>query len=141
MGGSLLHGAVLSLGTVALLGVGPADSLDTGCGGGETGGGSGLSITSDGQVASWRRAGPAPGPRVIRKTWADTARASRIFRALHDAGFRSLPHGKPSNWTCFFTLSDAQGTHEVLFQKPGLPKALVELDSLIQVLAREAEGT
>ena len=131
---------MLSWVTLALLGVAPADSLDTGCSGGKTGGGSGISVTSSGRVSSWRRAGPAPKPRVIRKAWADTARASRIFRALHEAGFRSLPRGKPSNWTCFFTLSDAQGIHEVLFQKPGLPTPLIELDSLIQVLAREAEG-
>src|SRR5262245_41086460 len=41
-----------------------SDSLDSGCAGGVTGGGSGISVTAQGRITSWRRDG-ALASRVI----------------------------------------------------------------------------
>ncbi|HEU5040425.1 MAG TPA: hypothetical protein VFT84_06375 [Gemmatimonadales bacterium] len=116
--------------------VAPPDTVYSGCGGGITGGGSGLVVASSGWISRWRRT-RAGGPRTIVGTWADSAGAAHLFRAIRATRFRSVPPGKPSNWTCFFRLVDSAGAYEVPYSS-GLPPALREVDSLIQVLDRYA---
>lgn len=112
------------------------DTLYSGCGGGYTGGGSGLVIASSGTIGRWRRS-RAGQPRAIVRAWTDTAGAARVFRAAQAARFRTVPPGKVSNWTCHFRLVDGDGTHEVPYSGT-LPPALRELDSLVQALGRDA---
>jgi hypothetical protein len=116
--------------------VAPPDTIYWGCGGGETGGGSGLVVVSGGMVARWRRS-QAGAPRTFEGSWADSAGAAQLFRAIHAARFRSVPPGNPSNWTCFFRLVDSAGEYEVPYSG-GPPPALRETDSLLQLLDRSA---
>ncbi len=145
MSRTLIRGLLVGILAVALgpqparlAGQAAPDTVYSGCGGGKTGGGSGLVVASSGSIARWRRS-RAGQPRTIVATWVDTAGAARVLRAVHAARFRSISPGKPSNWTCFFRLVDPAGTHEVPYQWPNVPAALRELDSLFQVLARHGQ--
>ena len=112
----------------------PDDSLMYGCGGGVTGGGSGVIITSGGGIGRWRRSGPAPGPREVQSAGTDSAAAAEVFGQLERLDFRSIDHDVPGNWTCFLTLTDAGGTHGVAWPGPTPPPALRRLEGLIRRL-------
>lgn len=113
----------------------PADSVDYGCKGGRTGGGSGIAVTSGGEIVRWRR-DRALAPRAVVDRWVDTASAVRLIRALHTAGFLSLPPGEGASYICAITLVEATDTHTVLFLPGSPPAPLREVDSLLQVLRR-----
>ena len=100
------------------------DTVRVGCSGGYTGGGSGNTLTRDGQLAAYQR-----------KTWRrdsvthlplrrDSAAATTVFAALEDVRFRALRYSKVGNMTCVLTLHDRDGEHDVTWPMGRPPRAL-----------------
>lgn len=109
------------------------DSVRVGCSGGITGGGSGNTLTRDGQLAAyqrptWRRDSVTHSP--LRR---DSAAATSVFAALERVRFRALRFNKVGNMTCVLELHDSSGEHSVNWLM-GQPPA--ELEPVLAALKR-----
>lgn len=109
------------------------DTVRVGCSGGYTGGGSGNTLTRDGQLAAYQR-----------KTWRrdsvthlplrrDPAAATTVFAALEDVRFRALRFDEPGNMTCVLALHDRDGEHAVTWPMGHPPR---ELEPVLAALKR-----
>jgi len=89
------------------------ETVRIGCSGGDTGGGSGNTLTRDGQLAAYER-----------KTWRrdsithftlrrDPVAAATVFAALEKVRFHALRYSKVGNMTCVLALHDRDGEHAV----------------------------
>ena len=104
-------------------GPGPEDAITSYCGGGVTGGGGGLRITSDGTVVRLRR--PLAGAPVEETRIEDRAAPYARIAALLDAvGFDRMPRGAPSNMTCSLTRRRGGQSHQVMWGIGRTPAAL-----------------
>ncbi len=115
-----------------------AGELRTGCGGGITGGASGLALTRDGHLSNWRheRAGPT---RPIRSLaiGTDAEAAVRLFERAIAGGFNTLVFHEAGNRTCWVELTMSGATHGVYWVEPQRAPALaVELHEALDALRR-----
>ena len=109
------------------------DTVSVGCSGGYTGGGSGNTLTRDGQLSAyqrktWRRDSTTHTP--LRR---DTAGATTVFAALEGVRFRALRFNKVGNMTCVLALHDGDGKHSVTWLMGDPP---VELAPVLAALKR-----
>jgi hypothetical protein len=110
-----------------------SDTVSVGCSGGYTGGGSGNTLTRDGQLSayqrkSWRRDSITHAP--LRR---DAEAARTVFAALETIRFRALRFSEIGNMTCVLALHDSKGEHAVTWLM-GRPPA--ELDPVLAALKR-----
>lgn len=106
-----------------------AGELRTGCGGGITGGASGLALKRDGQLSSWRRE-RAGSSRPIRSLaiGTDADAAVRLFERAIAGDFNTLVFREAGNRTCWVELTMNGATHGVYWVEPKRAPALaVEL--------------
>ncbi len=111
--GAVLLGAALLL-TPATAG---AESLTAWCGGGFTGGGSGMRIAGDGAVTRLART-TAAAPLALSPLGQDQAAFRRWSAALEAAGFAALRLNQPGNMTCSLVLETGAARHAVAW--PGI---------------------
>ena len=109
------------------------DSVRVGCSGGYSGGGSGNTLTRDGQLSAyqrktWRRDSITHAP--LRR---DPEGATTVFAALESIRFRALRFNEIGNMTCVLALHDSNGEHAVTWLM-GRPPA--ELDPVLAALKR-----
>jgi hypothetical protein len=76
--------------------------VDTGCRGGFTGGGDGVSLTNQGQFVAWTQA-TAGSPREQRDLDIDKVAATELLAELDAIGFVTIEINQPSNMTCSIT--------------------------------------
>jgi hypothetical protein len=109
------------------------DTLIAGCRGGETGGGRGLLVTRRGEIFEWQKDGPgALGSEDYKMLGNDSLTAVAVFMELAWIRFRSIEQHKPSNMTCFLSLTGRAGTHSVSWP---LGEPPVQLDRARHLLA------
>ncbi len=107
-----------------------ADTLVAGCSGGVTGGGGGVAVTGAGELLSWSRPGPAPGPTEWKVVGRDQTAAQRLFPRLAAAKFDQTDFNDPSNMTCYLARQGGSKSHEVAWpmgQRPPRIAAIVAL--------------
>ena len=101
------------------------DSVRIGCSGGETGGGSGNTITRSGDLSGYDKAlGATPTHTPLRR---DSASAAAVFREIDRVRFRALRFNTVGNMTCVLELIDSQGEHAVAWPIRQPPPALAPL--------------
>ena len=112
--------------------------LRTGCGGGITGGASGLALTRDGQLSSWRREGAGPSRPVRSQViGTDAEAAARLFERARAGGFNTLVFHKAGNRTCWIELTMSGTTHGVYWVEPECaPTLAVELHDALDEVRR-----
>lgn len=108
------------------------DTVRVGCSGGYTGGGSGNTLTRDGQLSayqheSWRRDSITHAP--LRR---DPEAAKTVFAALESIRFRALRFNEISNMTCVLALHDSKGEHSVTWLMGRPPAELAPVLSALQ---------
>jgi hypothetical protein len=134
-------GPVLELG--AQVPASPSEATDTlvaGCRGGDTGGGRGLLVTRRGEIFEWQKDGPdALGSEDYTKLGNDSVTAAAVFTELTRIRFRSIEQHKPSNMTCFLSLSGRAGTHSVSWPLGEPPVPLDRARHLLERLRRTGE--
>lgn len=105
--------------------------LETGCGGGVTGGGGGTFLTASGHVYRFSRGGPAPNAqRELTLLRRDSAGAAALVKAAEDAGITRIKYSEPSNMTCYLSLERDGKSYEVawpLGTSPAPIRKLVEI--------------
>jgi hypothetical protein len=131
--------ASAATGPVELTGTQLVDELRTGCGGGVTGGASGLVLKRDGELSSWRRSGNAAMQSVV--VGRDAAAAERLFRRASKRGFRKLSFHGAGNLTCWIEQQTNGAVHRVQWGDPAnAPPLAVELYEAVQKLQRRLSG-
>lgn len=105
--------------------------LETGCGGGFSGGGGGTFLTTDGRFYRFERTGPPPNAKrqltFVRK---DAARAVALVEAAERAGITRIKYSIPANMTCHLSLDRDGTSHEVAW---GIGTKPSEIDALLKV--------
>ena len=104
--------------------------LETGCGGGVTGGGGGTFVTADGRFYRYERNGPPPNAkRALTFVRKDSARAASLVQAAEQAGIARITYSEPSNMTCHLSLDRGGASHEVAWAMGSKPSQIAKLDS------------
>jgi hypothetical protein len=102
--------------------------LETGCGGGVTGGGGGTFLTADGRFYRFERNGPPPNAKreltFVRK---DSSRAAALVQAAERAGLTRVKYSMPANMSCHLTLERDGKTYEVVWPFGAKPAELRQL--------------
>ena len=94
---------------------GPAraeDSISSGCAGGLTGGGYGVTVERGGRVYRWH----APSSHEEREEVEirrDATLAATLFEQLERAGFEAMAYRESGNMTCSLTLRSGEQVHAV----------------------------
>ena len=102
--------------------------LETGCGGGVTGGGGGTFLTADGRFYRYRRSGPPPNAtRELTLVRTDSARAAALVQAAEREGITRVKYSEPSNMTCYLTLEREGKIYEVAWAYGTKPEAIRKL--------------
>jgi hypothetical protein len=116
-------------------------SLSYGCSGGFTGGGSGVTVRSDGTVLRWSLP-TFHGPMEETVIGSDPDAAREIFAQLNRMKFTSIDYNKPRNMTCHISLREGSTTHGVAWGDgdSSVPPLLVELASRLQRLRMQVES-
>lgn len=108
-----------------------ADTVRIGCSGGRTGGGSGNTLTREGEMHRYDRS--IRSGDTYTYLGRDSAAAAPVFSELARVRFRHLQHNEPGNMTCILELKDGEGRHDVTWNR-GRPPA--ELAPVIAALTR-----
>ena len=109
-----------------------ADTVRVGCSGGYTGGGSGNTLTRDGQLGAYQRKTWQRDSTTHMPLRRDTAAATTVFAALEGARFRALRFNKVGNMTCVLALHDGDGEHSVTWLMGRPPAELAPVLSALQ---------
>jgi hypothetical protein len=110
-----------------------AQLLETGCGGGVTGGGGGTFLTADGRFYRYRRDGAPPNAnRELTFVRKDSARAAALVRAAEREGITRLTYSVPANMSCHLTLERDGKTYEIVW---GYGTKPAEIRKLVTVAA------
>ena len=116
-------------------------SLSYGCSGGFTGGGSGVTVRSNGTILKWSlpSAGGSLEESVIR---SDPTAAQRLFTQLDEMNFTNIDYKKFGNMTCYVTLREGSTTHEVSWEigDTSVPSRVAALSSDLERLALPVES-
>jgi hypothetical protein len=115
-----------------------ATHLETGCGGGVTGGGSGAIVTQTARFYRWSQPGPDSASRTLTFVRRDSARAAVLFREAEQRGLSRVRFSEPFNVTCFLALIRAGQRYEVAWPVGTTPpkiRSLVELSKEIDAAA------
>jgi hypothetical protein len=127
--------APAALGPAAATSAQSVDELRTGCGGGITGGASGVVLRRDGELSSWRRSRSAALQSVV--VGKDAAAAERIFRRASQRGFQKLSFHGAGNLTCWIEQTKNGVVHRVQWGDPAdAPPLATELYEAVQKLQR-----
>ena len=114
--------------------------LETGCGGGITGGGSGTFLTADGRFYRFQRGGPPPNAeRKLTFVRKDSSRAARLVQAAEREGIARIKYSEPSNMTCYLSLYRGGASHEVAWAmgaKPDAIQTLIAVSAELEAAAR-----
>ena len=107
--------------------------LETGCGGGVTGGGGGTFVTPDGRFYRYQRSGAPPNAKpeltFVRK---DSARAAALVQAAEREGITRVSYSVPANMSCHLTLEREGKTYEVVW---GIGTTPAPIRALVAVAA------
>lgn len=102
--------------------------LETGCGGGVTGGGGGTFLTADGRFYQYRRNGPPPNAkRALTFVRKDSTRAAALVQAAEREGITRVKYAEPANMSCHLTLERGGKTYEVVWPYGAKPAAIRKL--------------
>lgn len=101
----------------------PADAIERFCGGGVTGGGSGLRVLPDGSAFALRRA-RAGAPLEAVPIPRQGPSYAEILALLEAAGFERLASAPPGNLTCSLTLRREGRVHSVTWPAGAPPASL-----------------
>ena len=127
--------------TGAAVSVTQADSvnalLETGCGGGFSGGGGGTFLTADGKFYHFRFQTPN-AKRELTLVRTDTARAAELVRRAKKEGIERITYVHPSNMTCYLTLTGGSSTHEVSWPMGTKPDSIARLLAVAKALDEAA---
>ena len=116
-------------------------SVSYGCSGGFTGGGSGVTVRSNGTILKWSlpTAGGSIEESVIR---SDPTAAQKLFKKLDEMNFTNIDYEKFGNMTCHLTLREGS-THHVVSWEIGdtsVPLQVATLSSDLERLALPVES-
>ena len=113
--------------------VGAWATLDTGCNGGFTGGGNGVSLAANGHFIAWTQ--PTAGaPRDQTDLGIDKAIAVALTAALEDISFSNIEFDERGNMTCSLTFRDHTVTWPI--GNVEVPAAVVEIHERLMGVAR-----
>ena len=87
------------------------DSVRVRCSGGETGAGTGNTLTRSGQLSAYVK--PLREAATQTSLRRNSATAAAVFAALERIRFRMLRFNEIGNMTCVLELVDGEGEHEV----------------------------
>jgi hypothetical protein len=104
--------------------------LETGCGGGITGGGGGVAVFSDGSFYRWSSDRPATAGRELSLVRVDTARANALFREATKEGLATTHYSEPSNVTCSVSIRIDGVENEVAWSASTRPRRIAKLIDL-----------
>ncbi len=115
------------------------DEIRTGCGGGVTGGASGLVLKRNGELSSWRRSGSAAMQSIV--LGKDATAAERLFRRASKRGFQKLSFNGAGNLTCWIEQEQGGVVHRVQWGDPAqAPPLAAELYEAVRNLQRKLSG-
>ena len=115
--------------------------LETGCGGGVTGGGGGTFVTARGDFYRYRRSGPAPlSPRTLTFVRRDSARAAALVNAAVRDGITRIAFTEPYNMTCHLSLEARDTSYSVAWPMGQTPAQIRKLVALAKELEAAAAG-
>ena len=104
---------VLFAGIAACSGpAGADDSITSGCSGGITGGGYGVTVERDGRIYRWH----APTSHDARdevEVRNDPTEASQLFASLDEMGFVAMGYQETGDMTCSLTVVSGESEHAV----------------------------
>ena len=115
-----------------------ADEIRCGCGGGLTGGGSGVVLARDGRLWNWQRARSESDLKRGPLIGTDPQAARQIFDRARLGGFQSIHYQHSGNMTCWVELSEDGQTHGVYWSDPsGAPSLALALSEALKKLQRD----
>jgi hypothetical protein len=109
--------------------------LETGCGGGDTGGGGGTFVTASGDFYRYQRTGPAPrSPRTLTFVRRDSARAAALVNAAVRDGITTIRFSEPFNMTCHLSLDTRDTSYSVAWPMGQTPAPIRKLVAVAKEL-------
>jgi hypothetical protein len=109
--------------------------LETGCGGGITGGGTGSFVTADGRFYRYQRNGPPPNAkRELTFVRRDSAGAAALVESADREGITRVKFSEPSNMTCHLTLARGGTSSEIAWPLGTTPAAISKLVAVAKAL-------